>query len=112
MPRRTGRAATAIRPGRVRIAAAALVSAAAVVALTGCSGFEYVENVCGSDEYPVLSVGSTGSSCVSDKEEPPAGSVRYPKGKVPQEVGDKWDVYWETHTFDKDGKIITVPDAG
>ncbi|MDX3457340.1 hypothetical protein PV396_36205 [Streptomyces sp. ME02-8801-2C] len=112
MPRRTSRAAAALRPGRVRIAAAALVSAAAVVALTGCSGFEYTENICGSDEYPVLSVGSTGSSCVSDKEEPPAGSARFPEGKVPKEVDDKWDVYWATHTLDKDGNIIDVPAAG
>ncbi|MEU6222572.1 hypothetical protein [Streptomyces sp. NPDC047042] len=109
LPRRTSRAAAALRPGRVRIAAAALVSAAAVVALTGCSGFEYTENICADDEYPVLTVGSTGSSCVSDKEEPPAGSVRYPEGKVPQEVDDKWDVYWATHTLDKDGNIIDVP---
>ncbi|WP_343240075.1 hypothetical protein [Streptomyces sp. SID12488] len=87
------------------------MSAAAVVALTGCSTFEYSEAICGGGEYPVMSVGSTGSSCVSDKEEPPAGSVRYPKGKVPQEVDDKWDVYWDTHTLDRDGKTITVPDA-
>jgi hypothetical protein len=57
----------------------------------------------------VLSVGATGSACVSDGEEPAAGYARYPRGKVPQEVGDKWDVYWETHTLDENGKIIDVP---
>ncbi|MFI2350561.1 SCO0607 family lipoprotein [Streptomyces sp. NPDC019443] len=112
MPRRMSRATTALRPGRVRIAAAALASAAAVVALTGCSSFEYQEDICSSGEYPVLSVGDTGSACVSDGEEPPAGFVRYPEGKVPQQVDDKWDVYWRAHTLDKDGKVIDAPDAG
>ncbi|MFF1542668.1 SCO0607 family lipoprotein [Streptomyces sp. NPDC058291] len=112
LPRSTSRAATAPRPRRIRIAAALAGGAAAVVALTGCSGLEYRENICGNGEYPVLSVGDTGSSCVPDGDEPPAGSVRYPKGKVPTQVDDKWDLYWNTHTLDKDGNIVTVPDAG
>ncbi|MFC8430439.1 SCO0607 family lipoprotein [Streptomyces sp. NPDC057253] len=90
---------------------AVLASAAAALMLTGCAGWEYQENICSSDEYPVLYVGSTGSACVSDGEEPTSGYARYPKGKVPQVVGDKWDVYWETHTLDKNGKIIDVPQA-
>ncbi|MEU8527111.1 hypothetical protein AB0C77_16165 [Streptomyces sp. NPDC048629] len=57
-------------------------------------------------------MGGTGSACVSDEQEPPAGYVRYPAGKVPEQVGDKWDMYWHTHTLDKDGKIIDAPDAG
>ncbi|MFD9541959.1 SCO0607 family lipoprotein [Streptomyces sp. NPDC060022] len=112
MPRRTNRPAPAVRPAGIRLAAAALVSAAAAVALTGCAGFEYREDICSRGEYPVLSVGSTGSACVSDKEKPPAGFVRYPEGKVPQQVDDKWDVYWDTHTLDKDGTTIEAPDAG
>ncbi|MFC5800157.1 SCO0607 family lipoprotein [Streptomyces formicae] len=110
-PRRTDRPATAFRPARLR-AAAALAGAAAVVVLTGCSGLEYREDVCSEGEYPVLTVGGTGSACVSDGEEPPAGFTRYPEGKVPQQVDDKWDVYWRTHTLDKDGNIIDAPDAG
>ncbi|MFF0425128.1 SCO0607 family lipoprotein [Streptomyces sp. NPDC004520] len=106
------RPATAPRPGRFRFVAAALASAAAVVSLTGCAGLEYKEDVCSSGEYPVLSVGGTGSACVPDKQEPPAGFVRYPEGKVPQQVDDKWDVYWNTHTLDKDGNIIDAPAAG
>ncbi|MEU7015288.1 hypothetical protein [Streptomyces sp. NPDC046385] len=106
------RSAAAPHPGKTRLIAAALVSAAAVVALTGCAGIEYREDICGSGEYPVLSVGGTGSACVADKQEPPAGFVRYPEGKVPQQVDDQWDVYWNTHTLDKDGKIIDAPDAG
>ncbi|MGW0771392.1 SCO0607 family lipoprotein [Streptomyces sp. NPDC002676] len=112
MPRTLSRPATARRPGRFRDAAAALASAAAVVALAGCAGVEYEEDICSSGEYPVMSVGGTGSACVSDKQEPPAGFVRYPEGKVPQRVDDKWDVYWNTHTVDKDGNIIDAPDAG
>ncbi|MFF0477702.1 SCO0607 family lipoprotein [Streptomyces sp. NPDC004284] len=112
MPRRMNLAAATARPGTFRLVGAALASAAAIVAVTGCAGLEYKEDVCSSGEYPVLSVGGTGSACVSDKQEPPAGFVRYPEGKVPQQVGDKWDVYWDTHTLDKDGKIIDAPDAG
>ncbi|MGW7361906.1 SCO0607 family lipoprotein [Streptomyces sp. NPDC054841] len=101
----------ALRPGRVRAVAAALAGAAAVVALTGCS-FEYQEDICSSGEYPVLTVGGTGGACVSDGEKPPAGFTRYPEGKVPQQVDDEWDVYWRTHTLDKDGNVIDVPDGG
>ncbi|WP_442819378.1 SCO0607 family lipoprotein [Streptomyces sp. NBC_01236] len=65
------------------LVAAAFASAAAVVALSGCSSFDLKEDICSSGEYPVLSVGGTGSACVSDGEAPPAGFVRYPAGKVP-----------------------------
>ncbi|MER6045157.1 hypothetical protein ABT136_31165 [Streptomyces sp. NPDC001856] len=109
--RRTG-LTTSVRPRRMRLAAAAFASVAAVVALTGCSGWEYREDVCASGEYPVLSVGGTGGACVSDGKEPPAGYARYPQGKVPQEVGDKWDTYWDTHTLDEDGNVIDVPAGG
>nr|WP_128642938.1 hypothetical protein [Streptomyces sp. SS] len=112
MPHRMSRAAAAFRLDRFRLVGVALASAAAVVALTGCAGLEYTEDICSSGEYPVLSVGGTGSACVSDKEEPPAGFARYPEGKVPQQVDDEWDVYWRTHTLDKNGNIIDAPDAG
>ncbi|MET7457930.1 hypothetical protein ABZT03_39990 [Streptomyces sp. NPDC005574] len=77
--------------------------------LTGCSA---QDSVCGGGEYPVLSVGGTGSACVSDGEQPPKGYVRYPKGKVPREVGDKWDTYWGTHTIDEKGAVVEVPAGG
>ncbi|MEU2447341.1 hypothetical protein ABZ588_28035 [Streptomyces althioticus] len=115
IPRRASRTATATatapRIGRARIAAAALAGAAAVVAVTGCAGFEYREDICGADEYPALSVGGTGAICVSSKEAPPEGFARYPQGKVPQQVDDKWDLYWNTHTLDENGKIVDVPGA-
>ncbi|MFG3658628.1 SCO0607 family lipoprotein [Streptomyces sp. NPDC047706] len=88
-----------------------LAGAAAVVALTGCS-LEYREDICMSDEYPVLTVNGTGSACVSKGEEPPAGYVRYPEGKVPRQVDDEWDVYRRTHTLDKDGDVVDAPEAG
>ncbi|MFF2571395.1 SCO0607 family lipoprotein [Streptomyces sp. NPDC058084] len=112
LPYTSSRTAAVLRPGRFRVAAAALASATAIVALAGCAGVEYQEAICSSGEYPVMSVGGTGSACVSDKQEPPAGFVRYPEGKVPQHVDDTWDVYWDTHTLDKDGNIIDAPDAG
>lgn len=110
MPRSNSRATSGSRPEKVRVAAL-LASTAAILTLTGCAGWEYQENICSSGEYPVLAVGSTGSACVSDGEEPGAGYARYPDGKMPKEVGDKWDVYWETHTLDKDGNITDVPYA-
>ncbi|WP_041134691.1 SCO0607 family lipoprotein, partial [Streptomyces vietnamensis] len=97
MCRRISGPSIALRPGRVRFATAALAGAGAVVALTGCAGIEHQEGICGSGEYPAMSVGGTGSACVSDEQKPPVGFVRYPEGKVPQQVGDKWDVYWDTH---------------
>jgi hypothetical protein len=75
--------------------------------LTGCS---IEESICGGDDYPVLAVGSTGGDCVPDGEEPPKGYARYPEGKVPGHVGDKWDDYWLTRTLDESGKIIKAPE--
>ncbi len=89
----------------------ALALAAATLFLTGCS-FEIRDNICSSGHYPVLTVGGTGSDCVPDDEEPPSGYVRYPEGKVPEKVDDEWDVYWRTHTLDKDGNIIDAPAEG
>lgn len=109
--RRNARPTTARRHGSAHTAAAALASLAAVVALTGCS-LEYKEDICSSGEYPVLTMGGTGSACVSDGEKPPTGYTRYPQGKMPQQVDDQWDVYWRTHTLDKDGKVIDVPATG
>lgn len=74
--------------------------------LTGCS---MEDAQCGGGEYPVLTVGSTGGACVTNGEEPPKGYVRYPEGKVPEHVGDKWDEYWSTHTINEKGDIIKAP---
>ncbi|MFE7758220.1 SCO0607 family lipoprotein [Streptomyces sp. NPDC057418] len=65
---------------------------------------------CGGGEYPVLAVGSAGSACVPDGEEPPKGYARYPEGKVPEHEGDKWDTYWNTRTLDEKGGTIELPD--
>ncbi|MDT9699369.1 SCO0607 family lipoprotein [Streptomyces sp. P17] len=90
-------------------ALAVAAGVAAALALTGCSGWEYREDICSSGEYPVMTVNGTGSACVANGDEPPAGYVRYPEGKVPKQVDDKWDVYWRTHTLDKNGDIIDAP---
>jgi hypothetical protein len=76
----------------------------AVALLTaGCS---LNEKVCGGDSYPVAAVGTTGRDCVRQGEEPPAGYVRYPEGKVPKHVGDEWDEYWDTHVIDESGAVV------
>jgi hypothetical protein len=94
---------------RKTILGLALAGTTAAVLLTGCS---MQEASCGGGEYGVIAVGSTGAACVPDDEDPPKGYARYPEGKEPEHVGDKWDVYWETHTVDENGRIIKAPDAG
>ncbi|CAL9277786.1 hypothetical protein SUDANB5_06316 [Streptomyces sp. SudanB5_2050] len=110
--RRTGRAVRPSARHRVRAACPALglalACAAAAAALSGCS---MEEATCGGGEYPVISVGGTGSACVPNGEEPPEGYTRYPEGKVPEHVGDEWDTYWQTHTVDEDGNIVEVPEG-
>ncbi|WP_405658762.1 SCO0607 family lipoprotein [Streptomyces sp. RK9] len=109
--RRSSRPTAASRR-RVRpVVAVALAGGAALMALTGCSALDFKEDVCMGDEYPVMTVNGTGSACVSNDDKPPSGYVRYPEGKVPKHVDDKWDVYWRTHTLDENGKIIDDPDA-
>jgi hypothetical protein len=58
-------------------------------------------------EYPVKAVSNTtGSTCVLDGKEPPRGCVRYPDGKIPEHVGDKWDTYWADIVVDDKGNIV------
>lgn len=95
-----------------RTAAPLAAAALLLAALTGCSGLEFKDAVCGNDAYPVLAVNSTGSDCTPKGEEPAPGYARYPEGKVPKHVDDKWDVYWRTHTLDEKGNIIDAPSEG
>lgn len=95
--------------GPARSALGLALACVTLAMLTGCST---EDASCGGGEYPVMTVGGTGSACVSNGDEPPKGYVRYPEGKVPRHVGDKWDTYWSTHTIDENGKIIKAPDAG
>ena len=70
--------------------------------LGGCGN----DAICGGGEYPVQQVGGTGRQCVADEQDPPAGFARYPAGKEPKHVDDKWDVYWRTHAVDGKGNIV------
>ncbi|HET7013033.1 MAG TPA: hypothetical protein VFI65_03930 [Streptosporangiaceae bacterium] len=81
----------------------AVAGIAAVFLATGCST---QDAICESGQYPVHAVGGTGSACAPVGKNPPAGYQRYPKGEVPQHVGDKWDKYWSSHVIDKNGKIV------
>ncbi|MFJ9892653.1 SCO0607 family lipoprotein [Streptomyces sp. NPDC091280] len=95
--------------GRARAAVltAALISGAGL--LSACS-FTTADAMCSSGEYPVLAVDSTtGGACVKDGDNPPSGYARYPKGKTPQHVDDKWDTYWRTHTIDAQGNVSSAP---
>ncbi|MFD3807800.1 SCO0607 family lipoprotein [Streptomyces sp. NPDC058611] len=85
----------------------ALFTAAALAAtLAGCS---MKDAVCRGGEYPVMTVGDTGSACVTNGKPPPEGYARYPEGKVPKHVDDTWDVYWRTHTLDSEGNTVDAP---
>lgn len=90
-------------PAAPRLTLLALsLAGATLVGLTSACTLQDAQ--CSSGEYPVASVGSSsGGACVSDDEDPPKGFVRYPKGKVPQHVDDKWDKYWQNHTLDEHG---------
>ncbi|WP_073789046.1 SCO0607 family lipoprotein [Streptomyces sp. CB01580] len=100
-PRRRPASVAGPRP----TALTALTALTAAALLTGCS---FEDSICSDGEYPVMTIGATGSACVPNDEQPPKGYVRYPEGKVPKHVDDKWDMYWRTHTLDTNGKIITV----
>jgi hypothetical protein len=63
--------------------------------------------VCQANEYPVKAAGSlSGGACVTNGLPVPAGFVRYPEGKVPQHVDDKWDKYWSTVVVDGNGNLV------
>ncbi|WP_053754550.1 hypothetical protein [Streptomyces sp. MMG1533] len=57
---------------RKTILGLALAGTAAAVLLTGCS-MSMEDASCGGGEYGVIAVGSTGSACVPDDEDPPKG---------------------------------------
>ncbi|MEE4541138.1 hypothetical protein V2S66_04040 [Streptomyces sp. V4-01] len=79
----------------------------AVVGMTSACDVDLRDHECMSDEYPVQAVGPEGgSACATNGHEPDAGYVRYPAGQVPQRVGDKWDVYWQSHGLDAAGHLI------
>ena len=93
---------------RVRRVPVCLLGAAAVTAALLVSGCSTKDRICGSGEYPVKSVGNTtGRACVPKGEDPPSGYVRFPAGKVPQHVDDKWDTYWNKVVVDKNGHIVS-----
>ena len=89
---------------RSTLTSSALAAVLGVTLLTaGCGA----DAICGSDDYPVKAVGNTtGRTCVPAGQEPPAGYVRYPAGKVPKHVGDKWDEYWSTVVVDERGNVV------
>jgi hypothetical protein len=89
-----------------RVVAGLTVASVAGILLTG--GCLFREAICRSGEYPVAAVRSaTGRTCVPDGQEPPAGYVRFPEGKVPEHVGDEWDQYWSEHMLDENGREIS-----
>jgi hypothetical protein len=90
---------------RRRLGLLALTTVTAAALLSGCT---IDERICRSGEYPVKAVGNkTGRDCVPEGEDPPAGYVRYPDGKVPEHVGDEWDEYWQTVVVDEHGNVVS-----
>ncbi len=73
----------------------ARAAAAAVLVVMTAGGCSWDEHVCGGGEYPVKPVdGGIGAQCVKDGKAPPEGFEAYPKGKVPEVIGDQWNIYW------------------
>ena len=83
---------------------AALAVAAGTLSAAGCGA----DAICGSDSYPVIQVGGSGSACQVKGREPQPGYTRFPAGKEPRRVGDTWDVYWQTHTVNRAGEIVEL----
>ncbi|MFI6584488.1 SCO0607 family lipoprotein [Embleya sp. NPDC050493] len=103
-PRRVPSAVVASRGFRGVVVPLVGMTAVACLLTAGCSTRE---RVCGSGEYPVKAVGSsTGRACVPDGRPPDPGWVRYPEGKVPRYLDDKWDRHWSTVVFDADGNVV------
>lgn len=100
---------TAVRPRTPSRTTLGLTLAGVTVALL-TSACSTQDAVCGGGEYPVLAVGSAGSACAPDGEEPPEGYTRYPEGKVPRHVDDEWYTYWSTRTLDENGRTIGLPE--
>jgi hypothetical protein len=93
------------RTAKARCRALVVALAVASVALGGCPARE---RICSSGMYPVKAVGNkTGRTCVPDGNQPPAGYVRYPAGKVPKYVDDEWDRYWRTVVVDENGTVVS-----
>ena len=88
-----------------RLATALAISGIATVVLV--SGCLPKERVCSEGEYPAKGVGTPhGAMCQTNGQEPPEGYVRYPEGKVPVHLGDKWDRYWSGVIVDSNGNIV------
>lgn|SRR5690349_6019257 len=84
-----------------------MMLAAALAATLLSAGCTFEDAICAGDDYPVKAVGgTTGQDCVPKGQEPPAGYVRYPEGKVPKHVGDKWDEYWSERVVDEQGNVV------
>jgi hypothetical protein len=89
---------------RVTAALGAVVLAGAGLLAAGCGP----DAICRSGEYPVIQVGGTGRACVADGERPPSGFTRFPSGREPKHVDDKWDTYWRTHTVNSSGATVAL----
>jgi hypothetical protein len=86
----------------------AVLTVASVAGIFLAGGCAFREAICSSGEYPVAAVRTTtGRACVEDGQAPPAGYVRFPKGKIPEHIGDKWDRYWDEHMLDENGREVS-----
>lgn len=100
----TARGLRTVTPVRRKTASLAAAALTAALLSGGCLGRD---KICRNGEYPAKAVGNpTGRVCVRDGQDPPAGYVRYPAGKVPEHVDDEWDVYWRDKTVDESGSIV------
>jgi hypothetical protein len=97
----------AVRAAPAPLYGLALAIGMTAVLVSGCS-LSFADRICNDGEYPVMGAANpAGGMCVPNGEEPPGGYVRYPAGKVPQHVDDKWDLYWSHVTTDVYGNVVS-----
>lgn len=89
---------------RGRVALVVLALAAGALSAGGCGA----DAICGSDSYPVIQVGGSGSACQTKGRDPQPGYARYPAGKEPRHVDDAWHVFWRTHTVNQAGEVVDL----
>jgi hypothetical protein len=97
--------ANANRRAKAPLYGLALAIGMTAVLASGCS-LSFADRICDDGEYTVMAAANPAvGACVPNGEEPPGGYVRYPAGKVPQHVDDKWDLYWSHVTPDMSGNV-------
>ncbi len=101
------RSSAVVKGALVAVCSLPLIVVAQMAVGFVAAGGVTADHMCEVGEYPVKAVGNTtGGACQQDGTRPPAGDVSYPRGEVPQYVGDKWDNFWSDVVVNERGQIV------